>query len=1310
MLILQLSKNSFLAMALALVLCLQAYAGTKIVSRSDGLRIEYMPEAIEPVLVDDDGVHITVKNCDLIRETGQPETPLRILTVAIPPYANPKVNVATVEGGKSWIGNFPVYKDLQQESDPTITSTAHFLNQTLGKPQIRTFAGVRTIRIPIYPALSKSNPQRIELAARIVLDIDFNVDQNRKNEIKVIQRSSNELNRLAEGVLLNVDQAKQWNRVRTANFDEPSWPQGFLYKFHIESEGVYRLTYEDIRGKGVNIPDAGIPSSQLKLFGTGGFALPDDPSAPAQVGLKECALFVDDGGDGTFGSGDWLAFYGKQAGGWHLDTALTWQRLTWQRRMNPYDTKNTYWFNIDPAGNGKRMAAIDIEQAPDTTVSSAPSRVYHESDVFIYGRSNFVGSGRIWYAYTFDGASRFSQTIDVPSPNLDVLMKLRLRLVNGLSGSYGSASPVVEVRINNNYLAEFRPEVYYNLVGSVEAFEVDGDFVKQGLNSISFAQERQNTKSLFDWLDLQYHINLNVPCFFESIPYTGIVRYEFNDLNDPWVFEVGNHENVGFQRGSILTVHTDPAEPNRYILTNTNRFKPVQSSFTEYFPPERDLGDLWSQSNRIDIALITPDGYWEVLEPLMEFYGRREPPLRAARVRLSEIYNRFSGGLLDPAAIRNFLHYTVNYWEKAPDYVLFCGDGDYNYRDVGRAETQNFVPPYEDLGSSRCTDDWFVDFNYSDYSGFLPELIHSRFTAKNSYELNSMIEKVLAYVEEPEFGTWRNRVTLVADDEVGESTNTEDEHIIVQEELSNIYLPSSIDKVKIYLTEYDRELGREKPQSGDDLIENINRGTLLVNYMGHGNPTLWAHEHVFVQSRDLPRIERSKRTPLFVAFTCDWAYWDEPSAQSFPEQLLAMRDGGAIGAVASTRLTYAFSNSNLARNFFGILFGADRPTIAEALARAKNQARIQLGPTYHLLGEPTIYLANPRLTGELQMPEPYPLRPLALSSIQGVVKDEQGRLMPDFSGEFEFLVQDTEIDRVYVIKWYNNDGEQTRPLHYKMPGSLVYRGMFNVENGSIDGQFVVPLDVTMGGERGRMIGYYHNGEIDGVMVIDSVQFAESALDVSDAVPPEIDIFFDHRGYRTGDKIGSEPVLIVDVQDSSGLNLTKRMGHGISVSIDGAAPLDLTENFSYHLNSYTAGSLEKEIGPLTAGKHNLEVIAWDSFNNFAIKEIEVEVIQDNGDLIIDRILNYPNPFNETTQLTFATNKPVDYEIRIFTVNGVKIWSHNGFASRPGIVTDAVWNARDNSGRTIGNGVYIYKVKATDDEGNRAEGIGRIAYVR
>ncbi|NQU05774.1 MAG: hypothetical protein HQ568_06760 [Calditrichaeota bacterium] len=272
--------------------------------------------------------------------------------------------------------------------------------------------------------------------------------------------------------------------------------------------------------------------------------------------------------------------------------------------------------------------------------------------------------------------------------------------------------------------------------------------------------------------------------------------------------------------------------------------------------------------------------------------------------------------------------------------------------------------------------------------------------------------------------------------------------------------------------------------------------------------------------------------------------------------------------------------------------------------------------------------------------------------------------------------------------------------------------MFSINDGFFNGQFVVPRDVTLGDSLGKVVAYFYNDEIDGVIALDSVSYANQTANRVDFDPPSIDIYVGGRSFRQGDLVGPEPLLIIDLTDSSGLNLTGAMGHGIHFMLDEGRPIDLTSHFRYNLNSYQSGSLEKRIGPLSPGKHMIEVQAWDSFNNIGATEIEIEVTDAISGFSIERVLNWPNPFKSRTELTFrVTGSISEYEIRIFTVGGREIQDYRGtVVENTDYIRNIYWNGHDRKGRVCGNGVYLYKVIAWNSAGNRAEGLGRIALIR
>jgi len=74
-------------------------------------------------------------------------------------------------------------------------------------------------------------------------------------------------------------------------------------------------------------------------------------------------------------------------------------------------------------------------------------------------------------------------------------------------------------------------------------------------------------------------------------------------------------------------------------------------------------------------------------------------------------------------------------------------------------------------------------------------------------------------------------------------------------------------------------------------------------------------------------------------------------------------------------------------------------------------------------------------------------------------------------------------------------------------------------------------------------------------------------------------------------------------------------------------------------------------------------------------------------------NYPNPFNPTTTIQYQLPKDATVEISIYNMEGQQIRSLvNEFASIG--IHSVEWNGRDDFGKEVASGVYLYRMKAAD----------------
>ena len=94
--------------------------------------------------------------------------------------------------------------------------------------------------------------------------------------------------------------------------------------------------------------------------------------------------------------------------------------------------------------------------------------------------------------------------------------------------------------------------------------------------------------------------------------------------------------------------------------------------------------------------------------------------------------------------------------------------------------------------------------------------------------------------------------------------------------------------------------------------------------------------------------------------------------------------------------------------------------------------------------------------------------------------------------------------------------------------------------------------------------------------------------------PDIDVFLNNRTFNSGDNTFDSPVLIVDLQDDSGINKSGGIGHDIIAVLDDnqAEPIPLNSFFTTKLDDYTSGTIFFPMRDLDLGIHSLTVKAWD----------------------------------------------------------------------------------------------------------------------
>jgi hypothetical protein len=300
---------------------------------------------------------------------------------------------------------------------------------------------------------------------------------------------------------------------------------------------------------------------------------------------------------------------------------------------------------------------------------------------------------------------------------------------------------------------------------------------------------------------------------------------------------------------------------------------------------------------------------------------------------VEDIYKEFSFGNKSPQAIKDFLAYARSNWKRKPTSLLLVGDASFdpkNYLGVGDFD---LVPTklIDTDFMETASDGWFVDFKLNG----MAELAMGRLPVRTAAEAARAVEKIISYEQsKPSDG-----ILLVAD-----SDNSYDFGGL-NAQLRGL-IPSSLKVEQIERSTLDDVTARVR------ILDALNRGQKIVNYVGHGNLDLWRGD--ILTADDAAALTNRNSLSLFVMMTCLNGYFNDPVVDSLGEALFRS-EGGAIAVWASTGMTVpksqAVINQELLRRVFDN--SGRGSTLGEAAMRAKSSmSDMDVRRTWVLLGDP----------------------------------------------------------------------------------------------------------------------------------------------------------------------------------------------------------------------------------------------------------------------------------------------------------------------------------------------------------------------
>jgi hypothetical protein len=1265
-----------------------------------------------------------------LENVGQPDLKHRVLSIAFPSEVGNSVNVIGAENEEVRDVVLPPVPRFERDGSSfganriyDENGEAYRMSQfvpasIVGLGRIGHSRSMITGTVNIYPIQYNPGSGAVRKYTKIVIRINFGIGARRAS--RPVEDN------LLKSSILNYDVAKQWNvespRVQgTTGIINSVLASGDWYRIEVKDDGIYRLDASALTSAGINLSQ--VDPRTIKIYGNGGLELPQDITATRPVDLVENAIFVSGETDGKFDSGDFILFYGKSVRGWKYDPTTK----TFSHYLNHYTESNYYWLTVGGTP-GKRMPSVPsrTDQNPFTSQKFVGKLALEEEK-----NKTIVNSGLEWFGQSFDSKN----TVAVISNRLDGLITadpIKYRFVfvahsdnysgftvedNGVGLGSASIPPITEGDIVG----------YYARKSPVLTFQRPGDVPdSRSLVRITYSSTSTNALGFLDWMEIFYshdYSAVNDLLHFTSPDTDAIVQYDLQNFSTSniLVFDVTDYLNVGMI-----------ANPS--VSGGTLEFQAQQShgSVSEYFAvgpngqktpvgiQKMGNSNLHGLSDGAEFVIISHDDFLAEAQRLKEYREQPGPDQLSTYVAdVQDVYNEFSGGLLDPTAIRDFLRYVYDNWKVKPKYVLLFGDGDYDYKNIA-SQDKNWIPPYETLETlvqidSYCSDDYFAEVSGNDQ---IVDLAVGRIPVRSADEARIVVDKIMAYEKSVLFDPWKNLITFVADDGLTSTGDDRSIHTGQSEQLAEVYTPDEFEKAKIYLVEYptvNAAEGRRKPDAAKAIIDQINSGTLIINWTGHGNNEVWAHERVFQRETTIPQLVNKDRLTFVAAATCDFGRYDLPTDQSATEVLLVRDNGGSIGTLTSTRAVYSSDNAAFNADFFTHLLARDPERklarLGNAVFATKQTHYGVNDQKFHLFGDPTLRLCAPTYRGLIDSINGNPasiavqLKALGKGKIEGSIRKLDDSVWSDYSGKLLMTVYDSKKE-VPVPEWPG--------FAFAVSGGIIYKGENTIASGVFSGSFYVPKDISYENNNGRVTVYFSNANSDGAGFTENVMIGGTDSTVApDLQGPSISIYLDSRSFRPGDLVGESPLLLIDYFDEHGINTASGgIGHRLEAIIDDQpTAINLTDFYKGKPDSYQEGSVEYQLSNVPDGKHVVAAKAWDVYNNSSTAQTTFEVAS-TSDLRISNVFNYPNPFAQATTFTFQQNQssPINVEIKIYTLAGriVRVLGSPNVMDR---FVRIGWDGRDEDGDILANGVYLYRVVAhTVDGENSTETIGKLSVLK
>lgn len=1121
---------------------------------------------------------------------------------------------------------------------------------------------------------------------------------------------------------------------------------GAWYRIAISSSGIYRIDHAFLNANGINT--SGLNPNHIHIFGNAMGMLPENNNNPRPDDLINNKIHVQGDQDGSFDAGDFILFYANGPD----EVRYAGNRLT--ALKNIYTTESYYYICIDASKTPQRISQAALSNQAETHFVSGTDQIIHyEKDDIKYRLDNgsLVPSGKRWYGELFDFVLEHQFNFNLPG--LQTNEPVELRTIYARSGT--SLSSFFRVFLNNSGTAAQEASL-----GS-------------GLTYTSMTTSHNLTNSNLSILMRLDRTSPSIRVFLDKIEinYRRALQYSGGQyiLRDRRSVGSGNIASIilGGATGALnIWEITDPTGPElvnfdlssgqatfKYAADNQRQFIAFTNaaSLTPTFRGVVQNQNLHALP-AADYLIVSHRDFLQQANRLADIH--RADGWTVHVVDVQQVYNEFSSGMQDPVAIRWFAKMFYDRANQTPGVnppmnLCLFGDGSYDPLQGRNQNNNNMIVTYqtdnsESYTSSITSDGFFVllddneAFNGSDGM----DMGVGRIIATTPAHAKTLVDKIEHYKNHgsPHFlnsqglacsqpnqsnrGDWQLVITHIADDE------DNGQFVFDHEGYVNYYAPlfPEFNSEKVYLDAYTQVTtagGQRFPSVPPIIDSRIERGNLIMNYVGHGGETGLAYERIVT----IPQIEswnNINKLMLFVSATCEFTRFDDFARVSAGELMYLSPTGGAVAMMTTTRAVFINVNSLVGQRFYENAFlrdSQDRPiTMGEIVQGTLNTSGNDLNRrAFMLLGDPMLRLNLPARSYNIVIDSINGFDPsivqdtmkaLSKVTVVGHLEDENGNILSGLNG----FVVPTIFDKPKMNQTLGQD-PNSPVIPFETQRNIVFRGKSTVTSGQFSFEFVVPKSIDYSFGNGKLSMFFYNNSTDCAAA--ETRFLVGGVNpdgLADSEGPEVTLYLNSPSFVNGGMTNETPVFFAKLMDANGINAVGNgIGQDITLILDNntSQPFVLNDFYEADLDTYQSGAVRFQLPKLSPGPHTLTFKVWDVNNNSSESVLEFIVVE-GADVTLKNLLNYPNPFTTYTEFFFEHNQPgtdLEVQIQIFTISGKLVKTINESMTNCGFRTPGIpWDGRDDFGDQLARGTYVYRVSVNTANGEQAEKLEKLVLLR